>query len=58
MVFASSKYWVPKPVTDVGAVKDLNNKDLIVFEYDTTVLIVNYGAMTILLPSYSLVKWW
>ena len=43
---------------DVVAVKDLNNKDLIVLEYDTPVFIVNSGAMTILLPSYSLVKWW
>ena len=34
MVFASSKYWVPKPVTDVVAVKDLNNEDLIALEYD------------------------
>ncbi len=29
MVFASSKYWVPKPVTDEVAVKDLNNEDFI-----------------------------
>lgn len=35
MVFASSKYWVPKPVTDVVAVKDLNNENLIALEYAT-----------------------
>ena len=57
MVFASSKYWVPKPVTDVVAVKDLNNEDFIAWVYDIPVFIVNSGAMTILLPSYSLVKW-
>ena len=58
MVFASSKYWVPKPVTDVVAVKDLNNENLIALEYATPVFIVNSGAMIILFPSYSLVKWW